>query len=49
MRDAHRNRGPFAWLALIDLADDGNTCDETMQIAQAFEAARLTMFNTCFG
>ncbi|WP_133648069.1 NADPH-dependent 2,4-dienoyl-CoA reductase [Paraburkholderia flava] len=36
-------------LSLIDLVDGGNTWDETVQVAQALEAAGVTMFNTGIG
>ncbi|MGF6772754.1 2,4-dienoyl-CoA reductase (NADPH2) [Paraburkholderia sp. GAS199] len=36
-------------LSLIDLVEGGNTWDETVQVAQALEAAGVTMFNTGIG
>jgi 2,4-dienoyl-CoA reductase (NADPH2) len=36
-------------LSLIDLVEGGNTWDETIQVAQALEAAGVTMFNTGIG
>lgn len=48
LHDAQRTRGPFAWQPLIDLVDDGNTWDETVQRAQALEAAGVMMFNSCY-
>jgi 2,4-dienoyl-CoA reductase (NADPH2) len=36
-------------LSLIDLVDGGNTWEETVQVAQALEAAGVTMFNTGIG
>ncbi|CAG4892901.1 NADPH-dependent 2,4-dienoyl-CoA reductase [Paraburkholderia saeva] len=36
-------------LSLIDLVEGGNTWDETVLVAQALEAAGVTMFNTGIG
>ena len=36
-------------LSLIDLVEGGNTWEETVQVAQALEAAGVTMFNTGIG
>ncbi|MEW6340423.1 MAG: NADPH-dependent 2,4-dienoyl-CoA reductase [Pseudomonadota bacterium] len=36
-------------LSVIDLVEGGNTWDETVQVAQALEAAGVTMFNTGIG
>ncbi|KAA1015927.1 NAD(P)-binding protein [Paraburkholderia panacisoli] len=36
-------------LSLIDLVEGGNTWDETVQVAQALEAAGVTMFDTGIG
>ncbi|HZZ13866.1 MAG TPA: NADPH-dependent 2,4-dienoyl-CoA reductase [Paraburkholderia sp.] len=36
-------------ISLIDLVDGGNTWDETVQVAQALEAAGVTLFNTGIG
>jgi 2,4-dienoyl-CoA reductase (NADPH2) len=36
-------------LSLIDLVEGGNTWDETVQVAQALEAAGVTIFNTGIG
>ena len=36
-------------LSLIDLVEGGNTWDETVQVAQALEAAGVSLFNTGIG
>jgi 2,4-dienoyl-CoA reductase (NADPH2) len=36
-------------ISLIDLVEGGNTWDETVQVAQALEAAGVTMFNSGIG
>ncbi|WP_144146005.1 NADPH-dependent 2,4-dienoyl-CoA reductase [Paraburkholderia sp. BCC1884] len=36
-------------ISLIDLVEGGNTWEETVQVAQALEAAGVTMFNTGIG